>query len=338
MVLQQLVGNGSASLVIFTAGFIFHTEHSIAVRMSRGRPQSIDDDALQLRRADLLATFEWQWSDFAWELERAKNIRGIRRALQPVRECRGIKLFTYEPTSVSNWAGLRSLRQKLARLSPTLRAATRDEERCREKLDRVLGALRDVGSDARLEAHGRKRKAEHDSSLASLESLCDMEHRLRDELHGREAYISQSELLLFITGKRYTINPGSLANAMSGLPFIGWRHSAARCNTLAPDYSVGLSHQILEILRRALAQPPRTSHEAIEKVKAHLLKGKTPYSQAARVLCAHWYYLRSSIEAVYQKRPPKTSLPFRVHSEYRRRSRSRYDQIMEDVERLGSLR
>jgi hypothetical protein len=89
-------------------------------------------------------------------------------------------------------------------------------------------------------------------------------------------------------------------------------------------------------LEHVLANPPRTKREAVEKIKACLLGKKNPIPQSVREFRSHWYYLRVSIEMVYEQKPPKTALPYKVSAEYRRRSsvRSRYNQVLEEEERL----
>jgi hypothetical protein len=113
-----------------------------------------------------------------------------------------------------------------------------DELAARNRLDKVEGALLDAAADEILQRACVKRKADYAAAAELLRHLQESMVELRKELRRREAHVSQAELLDFITGRRYTISPTSLANAMAGLPFIAWRHSAARCNELAPDVAV----------------------------------------------------------------------------------------------------
>jgi len=302
----------------------------------RGRPLLLTDDALLQRRAFLVGTFDVQWTDFAWELQRAKSARAIRNALQPIHKRTGLEPFVYEPTRSSTWTELRTHRHTLDRRSRHITVAAEDELAAKNRLDKVEGALLDVGSDETLERACVKRKADYAAAAGLSRHLQESMVELREELRRREAHVSQAELLEFIASKRYTITPITLANAMAGLPFISWRHSAARCNELAVEVAVGLSYQMFQDLKRVLADPPPTKREAVEKVKAYLVGKKRPIPASVREFRAHWHYLRTSIEAVYDTRPPKTALPYRVSTEYRRRSssRSRYDQVLEEEERI----
>lgn len=174
---------------------------------------------------------------------------------------------------------------------------------------------------------------------ASVELLrqfhIQLEERIED-LRRREAHFSQSQLLNFILSKRYTFGPLTFAHAMAGLPYVTWRQSTARCLALIANPSVGLSFEMFQEVSRALANPPQTSIKAIEQVKAFLLLHKNKGKHSVGKLRADWYYLRSSIEAVYSEKPLRKAIPYRVFAEYNRRSslRTRYDQVMEDEEHL----
>jgi hypothetical protein len=87
----------------------------------RGRPSLIDDAALGQRFSRLLDTLERQWSSFAWELQRAKNLKALRESLQPIRERPGLELFVLESPQTTTLTELRQSRICLS--STTIRSA-----------------------------------------------------------------------------------------------------------------------------------------------------------------------------------------------------------------------
>jgi hypothetical protein len=279
--------------------------------------------ALRQRRANLLATFDIQWSDFAWDLQRAKTVSAVRSAFQPVRTCSGIEPFICEPNPAATWIGLRALRRTLTDHEDQVAYAQAEEQSAKNRLGKVEGALVDVGPNNALKRACDKRRADYAVASRVLQDRQESIDRLRRELRGTEARISQLELLDFIASKRYKLTPVSLANAMAGLPFVTWRHSAARCLALAPSAIPGLTYQMFLDLKRALADPPRTKRDAVEQVRAFLLAHKKPLPQSIRQLGLDFYFVRISIEAAYRRKSVKDALPYRVSSEYRKRSSSR---------------
>jgi hypothetical protein len=92
---------------------------------------------------------------------------------------------------------------------------------------------------------------------------------------------------------------------------------------------------MFQVLTRALANSPHATAEAVERVKAYLLRTKDN-ENLVRKLRDEWYYLRTAIEAVHSTKPPRGALPYRVLAEYcwRSSTRSRYDQVMQEEEQL----
>jgi hypothetical protein len=305
-----------------------------------GRPPLLEDVALMQRRADLLATFDFQWTDFAWKLQRADTTRAIRKAFQPIRKRSGIEPYICESPLNGTWTELRALRRKLNDHGQQLGFAQEEEGKAKNGLDQVEGALRDGGSDEALERVRDMRKAKHEVAARVLLDRQQSINRLRHELRDREASISQSELLDFIQSGRYRTTPISLANAMAGLPYIRWRQSATRCQALYPGATPGLGYQMYLEVTRFLAEPPRNKADAVEQAKRQLLAKKNPLPHSVQEFRDKWYYLRLAIETVYDLGSPKAALPYKVCTEYRKRmsSPSRSDQVLAEEERLCFFR
>lgn len=284
----------------------------------------------------MLGIFEYYWAEFAWELQRVKTIAAVRKALHPIREMSGLELFVFEPTEKASLAQLRELRRALEKLRTRLQTAIVDERRERERFDNAQNALRERGSDQQLQ---RLCESRQKSFLAAEELRKDLEQRVeksREDLKRQGAYICQSELLDFVVSKRYAITPLNLANALAGLPFISWRHSAGRCKKLKASHPYELIYEMFQHVARALASPPRTADKAIEQLELYLRKRRPKNDHALQRLKDEFHYLKEATQAVYAEKPRRSAIPYRVFAGYQRRSSSRssYDQLIEEEERL----
>src|ERR1039458_936570 len=126
-----------------------------------GRPPLLEDGGLMQRRGILLGTFDAQWTDFAWELQRAKTVSAVRKAFQPIRACSGIEPFILEPVHVGTWIGLRAIRRKLTDHAEHLAYAQVEEQTAKSRLERVEGALLDAGRDKALKQARDKRQRDY---------------------------------------------------------------------------------------------------------------------------------------------------------------------------------
>jgi hypothetical protein len=196
--------------------------------------------------------------------------------------------------------------------------------------------LKDNGPDDQLQQLCEKRKRQHADTIERAQGLRSRleasEHRGRRQ----EAYIAQSELLDFIGSKRYTLSPLNFANAMAGLPFIGWRQSATRCRCTKAAQYFPFQYEMFQEVARALARPPKTAEQAIEQAKNYLLTSKRQSQLSIQRLRDEWYFFRVAIETAYANKTERTPVPYRVFAEYQRRtsSRSRFDQVMQEEERI----
>src|SRR5205814_1205314 len=69
------------------------------------------------------------------------------------------------------------------------------------------------------------RQASLDAANKVLADVRTRERELEKILRDKEAAFSQSELLKFIHARKYARNPLQFANAMAGLPDMGWHQS-----------------------------------------------------------------------------------------------------------------
>lgn len=301
----------------------------------RGRPCLIDELGLSQRRDNLLSTLELHWAEVGWDLQSARTLPSLRKALTPLAERSGFELFVHPATRKTTWTELRNTRTEEEGLQERLRMAIEDEIHAREWLERVLGALQDSG-DQRLKEIVERRRKQHLAAANLVSELRGKLEKCRDDLRGQKAYIAQSELLDFLRSKRYAITPLSLANAVAGVPFITWRRSATRCVRTATNHSHGTSYEMLEHIAQAVADPPRSADSAADQVKQYLLRNSRKGGYSISKLREEFYFLRLSIETAYAQHPPRRALPYRIVAEHLRRTSAigRYDRVMQEEERL----
>ena len=97
-----------------------------------------------------------------------------------------------------------------------------------------------------------------------------------------------------------------------------------------------MQYETFQEVARARASPPKTIEKAIEQAEKYLLTNKRQNQLSIQRLREEWYFFRVAIEKEYAKKTERLTLPFRVFAEYQRRTstRSRYDQVMLEEERL----
>jgi len=308
-------------------------------RRGRGKPTPIADALLFSRRDRLLGQFEFHWSQFAWELQKAQSIPTVRKALLPIREPLGSEFewFTDESTEITTPDKLRLKRRAEAAFLQAVRDGSAEQRRAFERLERAQGALRNTPSDERLETLCEERQAQCDSAAHRQQALtCELE-QIRGHVRRQQAYIAQSDVLAFVSSNRYEINPLNTANALAGLPFINWRTSAQRCSKRAACHPHKFQYELFRRVERALGNPsPQTPEQALERMKECLLGNKHRDDSSVQRLKEEWYFLRCAIQHAFENGLEKGAMPYRVFAEYQRRTsrRDAYDLVMQEEEQL----
>jgi len=113
---------------------------------TRGRPSELHDSELFSIRDRYVQTLENEWGDIRWDLSRAKSLADVRLALASVNSqyCLYYRAdcFSREPSKgVVEADGLRQLRRRLQETTNKHRLALEDERSCRDRVERLTGAL-----------------------------------------------------------------------------------------------------------------------------------------------------------------------------------------------------
>jgi len=287
---------------------------------------------------------EQNWALVGWELQQACTVVDIRAALEPLktRDYSRLEVFKREVnTERTTSIKLRRTRQAIKDAESKWRSAHKKLEASRQSAERARMALKQVQStpdEDEISTFCEQRERELAEATAKWQE-CDLRlDALRDDLDLQEAEFAQSELLKFILSGRRALTPLSFANAMAGLPFIGWRQSDKRCSRhpLQPESSHGIVYQRFLIVSKIVAQPASNTEEVVQKMRAHLLDKATHKDFPSEELREYWYYLQCAIESECVKRHNPRAMPFRIFAEYQRRTsvRSVLDMLLEEENRL----
>jgi hypothetical protein len=304
----------------------------------RGRPKGIDDGSLWGARAALLDVLESSWGRIGWELQRAKTTSDIRAALQPLSANYGSRIDIYVRSSIVRAApgNARTTQRQLYQIASRSRACYDQVQKCREKLERAKGALnavRGTAQESEIETLCRQRQQLLEDSERQHQQLDTDDRKLLEHLANQQAYIAQTELLSFFRSRRYAFTPLNVANAMAGLPYMGWRQSAKRCAKLERPFVQSFTYQVFLMISRALKKSsPRQLLVTLERY----LRKRPKSDYTAAELRKTWYYLSAAIQSVIQSRNHPKAIPYRIVAEYQRRTtvRSQLDLVLEEEGQL----
>jgi hypothetical protein len=152
-----------------------------------------------------------------------------------------------------------------------------------------------------------------------------------------KASFARAEFVRFCQSNRYRLNPLNIANALAGLPHIGWRQSAKRCKNHPAPGADGRSMQVFKTIDRIVRLCVRRS-DLVGHAERWLRVQKAKRSLGVSDLQEKWYYLRWSIKTALEMNPRVSTrnLPFAITREYWKRiSRpSNVDLLFEEEERI----
>jgi len=312
-----------------------------------GRRIAIDDGRLFGARDHLIWLFEETWADVGERLPWIKKPEDVIEAIRVwdnPNQSTGdhyIAKCLLRPSSVpvtQKW--LNTQRRELGKLNNAVRDASATLEKRNNELDTAKRALSDHLSDgdkaAVLDQISRRGQKLSDAK-SEFDSLQKQQREVEGRLLDGEASFARNEFARFCASNRYRLEPVNIANAIAGLPLIGWRQSITRCKKHPSNRGGGQSIQIFRTIERIVRSCVRRS-DLMEHAEKWLRDKKTQKSHGATVLRNKWYYLRWSIKTVLDADPRVSTrnLPFAITREYWKRIKqpSNVDVLFEEGERL----
>lgn len=309
----------------------------------RGFPTKIDKDRLWNMRQHLRFLLETTWDEVGCRFRTVRKIGDLRVVMKPwekriEQEEHVVRALLWNGERPATSRSLYRQRKQLGKLHDRFMSATSWIDQCRDVLERFMvipaqqlspaeqGVIRDA-------IYERARKLAHAGEECIV--LRDQEKEMEGLIKDGEAYFARNELFDFCLSKRYRLTPLNLANALAGLPFMGWRRSADRCRKWKEDPG-GLSFEIFRILLRIVRANVRRSdlmRDADEFLEA---KRSTGNKFALADLREHRYYLRRSIAAVLEQGTKRADLAAAISREYwkRKSNPSAVDRAFAGEERI----
>jgi len=312
-----------------------------------GRPIAIDDGRLIGARDHLVWLFEETWADVGERLPWIRKPADVLEALQVWNNpntCYNqhyIAQCLLRPSSVpANPKWLTTIRRQLSELNVTLRNAQDDLDKCRqsfEKAERALSVSLSASDKLAVEDQISRRRQKLSQSQTEYEAVSKRQKETQELLLDGEATFARAEFVRFCGSNRYRVAPLNIANALAGLPYIGWRQSANRCKKHPAPGLDGQSMQVFKTIDRIVRSNVRRS-DLLAHAERWLRMQKDKSSLGVSVLREKWYYLRWAIKTVLEAEPRVQTrvLQFAIAREYWKRvgRPSNVDQLFEEEERI----
>ncbi len=325
-----------------------------------GRP-TLDDDRLAADRDALEWLLSVGWPDVGWQLPKAKTLQEVRQALEPLRGHPSESLIVrfLRPTSVTATAKeIRQSRNVLGKAVEYLRQAQERHDRCTEACREGELAMSQARHEQReiIETEFTRRRADLESAKTVLDKARDAKKTLENDLANKEASFAQHQLLAFIKKKNYARNPLRLANAMAGLPDLGWSVSYARCSKMTCSQSPSFPFRVFEtikaiwnrrdsdpelspvqLFRQEIKKLPKTVEATVPQPPPHPAKKERIGNFLRSHLAENWLYLRLAIEESLKSKIHPTRVPFLIASQFDKnlaKPRSAADCVLAANERI----
>jgi len=316
-------------------------------RRRRGRPIAIDDGRLWGARDHLVWLFETTWPDVGRRLPWIKKPADVLEVLhvwQSENNCYNqhyiAKCLLRSSSTPATPKWLTVTRNRLGELNEAVRSAEEVRRKCRESLETAQRALRPELSD------GEKLIVEdlisgRDQKLADAEAeygrMSSKQRQTEELLRDGEASFARGEFIRFCKSNRYRLTPLNIANALAGLPYVGWRQSAKRCKKQPCAGANGGSMQIFETVRRIVESGTRRS-DLIKHTEQWLRARGNAKSFGVSELQKDWFYLRWALKTVLEANPRVATrdLPFAIAKEYwqRKTQPSSLNTLFAEEERI----
>lgn len=301
----------------------------------RGPRTLLVDSELFDRREKFVIAFEGRWGEIGWELnKKCKSEADVIRALRPLDEIAFIRefasLFFEKEMGTVSAATVRRVRAELREVQARRPQAELDKERALQELKRadyVLDHARP--KERRLIKRGRKKcRKEASTTFRDWRTLDNAQKELGDQLRRLGARFARQEIIDFCKSKRYSLTPLNLANAVSGLPHMGWRQSMRRSLRLKSTNANGIDYQVFKAicyLTGTLVEKAkrRSENTWIAEFREAILLLPSRHREAREILATQWFFLERAVRHAFRAKPRVKAFPFEITKLYFEQIRSR---------------
>lgn len=300
---------------------------TLTEKPKRGR-RTIPDNFLLGARNAWAGLLEECWPEIGWSLlcirqRRDSTIEDVRKAFDPVKTCPhnpGLAAaFHHETLETAKATDIRRNRVELGELQAQVHHTQAKYDEVERSCHEAENALKVAGPDdesAIREEAIRRRQSLHQLA-GDLRKLRGDAEALDKKLREQEAYVYRSELLDFLHGGKYAVNPRNLSNALAGLPWMGWHQSFRRCSGM-PFNAAMLHYRVFEAVSQICSRLPQDTKPPVDFFRAELLKRSRTSDYSYQFLRENWRDLQLAIEECWQTERALSSAPFVLTSIFMR--------------------
>ena len=293
-------------------------------RKRRGRRTPFSDAQLHNRRDQFVQIFESSWGEIGLELPRCKKADDLASIFRPLAESRSwmaevVEIVCRSSTETFSLSALRRVRSERRRIAEPLRLAEESTRVAEDRLHKLDGAFTQAhGRSRRIVTRARKqRRKELWRTLVEYRKLADSEKRLTASLKSLEGSFARQELVRFIKSKRYELTPLHFANAVAGLPHMGWRHSMRRNVSTPPVSQNGLAYQAFKAIRYLVETlNKKTEKGLIKSFRESVRLLPSRYNLPRQEFAKNWLFLERAIGRSFRTKLPRKTLPFEITKSY----------------------
>lgn len=314
---------------------------------TRGRP-TIPDNFLLGARDQWAAFLEECWPEIGRQLLSIRNQKNgtleyIRTIFQPLSEKQhnsGLAAPFYRESAITASPTLvRKNREQCGKWDAEILQIQTEHEKYQRLCGEAEMALRiadPVDKDAIRDVAAQREQ--HLRELSNhLRQLKDQRDSLDLAVRNQEAYVFRAELLQFLHSGWAEINPQIVANAVAGLPMMGWRQSLNRCSGM-PLNPPRLEYSVFEVIAEIWSHRSKEFEVApVEFFRTGLLKLSKKWSYPRQFLCDKWRDLRSAIDECWKSTKPPDFIPFELTSifmRYAKQQKNAAEQILAERDKL----
>ena len=295
-------------------------------KVQGGRPQQISEGRLSGRRNELFEALGRHWGELGWELKTARSPREVGVVLSSLAhlypflfDLPFLKKVTVTSASAED---LRKVRRRSFSIDEALHAVRSDLGKQEKLVAEARKALAQAQAGERREAIDVV-TAELTARTAKLKKLQSRSRKmnsesesLRMELKNLGACYAETEVFKLIQSRNYRLTPQTFANAMAGLPYIGWRQSLKRCAKIPLGLKPSGLYCVFEAVRYILNRVPyplakNDPLELFEKGISTLPK-RGNYLFPQEYLLKNWIHLKKALKNTWKSRLHPGELPHRI--------------------------
>ncbi len=322
-----LGGNSCKRQSKYMANIFGELQDDDASNMRPGPKSRIEsNDQLWADRDHLLGLLETYWHEIGGKLPKVKTAADVLSAtqfLEKYSQAYLVQTLLRQDSSPADGRLLHKLRRQIGEMNKSRLAAWNAVQRWQLDLEAATNlGNRELTEHERVLVEGAKAKrtAQLDHAKEELAAVSKKQKDAELRLQEGETYFARKEFANFCRSRRYTLNPLNTANALAGLPKLGWRRSIERCQERKPTSANGGSIQILNSIRRIVRTCTRKS-EMVKHAEHSLRHAPIVKSEAYGVseLRKDWFYLQWAIRTALEAKVRTRDLPFAITQEYWKR-------------------